>query len=495
MYRILSATGFATIEKELKTIENCTVIGSVYERKKLTETVRRVAPDILIISDYLPGKENMIKLLIDVHREFPSVRIIYLAQSLSEKNTAQVDAFGALVLNGIYDIIHEDTITIELIEDVITHPKTERSVQYLTERILGEEAQMNANENGFHYEQVEEVVDYRLIQNLTAVSSIKPGSGKSFVSVNLATAIAKYGKNKPKVALVEADLQNLSVGTLLKVEDNKRNLKVALQAINGIIKDGKIIASVDDTQIVNETIRDCMLPYGNMKNFDVMVGSQLTFNDVNGDFISADNFIYLIEVISRLYDVVVVDTNSSLFHLSTMPVLKRAKECYYIINLDYNNIRNNVKYQEVFKTLGIQDKIKYVLNESFDNSEKYKAMIGSDCEKLMFTQETIENKFFKLEGTIPALPKTVFLNRLYAGTPVVLDEKKEYTAAAKLALLEIANKIYPIDEQYITQLQSDVAAINGELPDETSADTGIRVYEKKEGFFARLFSKKRQQNA
>lgn len=424
---------------------------SVNERSKLRDAVQRVSPDIVIISDYLSGRENMIKLLISIHKEFPDVRIIYLVQSLSEKNTAQVDAFGALVLNGIYDIVHEDTISIELIEDVIYNPKTERSVQYLTERILGEGAEINASENGFHYEETKTTEDYRLINNLVAVSSIKPGSGKSFASVNLATAVAKYGKGNPRVALVEADLQNLSIGTLLKMEENGRNLKTALQAIDSIIQNGKVVATIDDTQIANETILNCMLPYKHVKNLDVLVGSQLTFDDINGDFMSSENFVYLVEVISRAYDVVIVDTNSSLFHLSTIPVLKRAKDCYYIINLDFNNIRNNIKYQTVFKTIGIDDKIRYILNEAFDNSEQYQYMIGSHHEKLMFTKDIVEKKYFPLDGTIPAIPKAVFLNRLYSGIPVVLDEGVEYTAKTKAAILEIANKIHPLSEQYMNQ--------------------------------------------
>ena len=477
MYRLLTATGFPSIEKEIKTIHDCTVVASVVERNKLADAVREYSPDILIISDYLSGREHMIKLLITLHRDFPDVRIIYLVQSLSEKNTAQVDAFGALVLNGIYDIVHEDTISIELIEDIIFHPKTERSVQYLTERILGQEAEVDINKQGFRYEEVKEEVDLRLIQNMYAVSSIKPGSGKSFASVNFAAAIAKYGKGNPRVALIEADLQNLSLGTLLKVEDDKKSLKVALQAISSILQNGKVVASIDDTQIVNETILDCMIPYKHAKNLDLLVGSQLTFTDINGDYISSENFVYLVEVISRMYDVVIVDTNSSLLHLSTIPIMKRAKECYYIINLDYNNIRNNLKYREVFKTIDIIDRVHYILNESYDNSKEYEAAIGSNYEPLMFTKEVIEEKYFQLQGSIPAIPKAVFLNRLYSGIPVVLDEDVPYTEKAKQAILQIANKIYPIDPQYLKDDKED-----DEFAEETKQ-------EKKKGF-AGLFSKK-----
>ena len=452
--KILSATGYAPIEKELYSIDGCLVIGTVTERQDAYDFCMTHKPDIMVISDYLPGEEKMIPFLLRFHHKYQDVRIIYLAQELNARNTAMIDALGLLVLNGIYDIIHEKNISIELIEDIINHPKTERSMSYLTERILGVESTV-AN-NGFSYESSnDKEKHFEGIQNLYVVSSVKPGSGKSFVAANLAAACAKYGENI-KVALIEADLQNLSPGTLLKMEEDDKNLMTALKTVDSIMQDGKVAVSIDETKQANEKILNCMKPYKGCKNLDVLVGSQLTFSDVNGDYISANGFIYLAEILSRYYDFLIVDTNSSLLHLSTLPLLKRARNCFYVLNIDFNNIRNNIKYQSVFEDIDVKDKLVYVLNQTIENG------VGDQKERkeeeeLLFTERMVKDKYFDIAIEIPALSRNVFLNRLYEGQPVVLDEDIPYTKDIKDAFLNLANMITPIktSPDYIKKMEEN----------------------------------------
>ena len=45
------------------------------------------------------------------------------------------------------------------------------------------------------------------------------------------------------------------------------------------------------------------------------------------------------------------------------------------------------------------------------------------------------------------MPKTVFLNRLYNGTPVVLDQNVSYTKEVKISLLQVANQIWNTEEE------------------------------------------------
>lgn len=454
--KILSATGYGPIEKELYSIDGCIVIGTVTERQDAYDFCITHKPDIMVISDYLPGEEKMIPFLLRFHSKYPDTRIIYLAQELNAKNTAMIDALGSLVLNGIYDIIHERNISIELIEDIINHPKSERSMSYLTERILGVES--TVADNGFSYESSDsKEKKFDGISNLYVVSSVKPGSGKSFVAANLAAACAAYGNKK--IALIEADLQNLSIGTLLKMEEDEKNLMTALKAIDSIMQEGKVAVGIDDTKVANEKILNCMKPYKGCKNLDVLVGSQLTFSDVNGDYISANGFIYLAEILSRHYDYVIVDTNSSLLHLSTLPLLKRARKCFYVLNIDFNNVRNNIKYQSVFEDIDVKDKLIYILNQTIENGSGLPESVKTQEEELLFTEHMVKEKYFDIAIEIPALSRNVFLNRLYEGRPVVLDEDVPYTKDAKDAFLNLANMITPIESSpdYIKSLSGEEA--------------------------------------
>ena len=120
-----------------------------------------------------------------------------------------------------------------------------------------------------------------------------------------------------------------------------------------------------------------------------------------------------------------------------------AKECYYILNLDINNIRNNLRYYNTLKKLELTGKIKWVLNENIENNKNFKDQ-GAGIEKLSFTADEFESNYFKLTAKIPSVPKVVFLNRIYNGTPVVLDEGVSYTKDVKKSLLSLANEIWPI---------------------------------------------------
>ncbi len=287
-------------------------------------------------------------------------------------------------------------------------------------------------------------VDEHLVKNLAIMSSIKPGTGKSFLSVNVATAIAAYGKKtakgqRPKVALIEGDLQNLSIGTLLQIEDSKKNLKNVMKRIAEIVtKEGEFIGTPYQVEEINSYIKSSFLPYGKLKNLLCLVGSQLSFEEIED--IAPHYYTYLVEAIAPEFDVVIVDTNSALTHVTTYPLLQMAKNCFYILNLDFNNIRNNTRYRETLQNIGVLDKVKYILNEDLT-----KEIIKNQKEDLLYTSEHLAESGFNLVAKVPLIDKSIFLNRLYNGTPVVLDENNKDTALAKKELLKVANEIYPIE--------------------------------------------------
>ena len=287
-------------------------------------------------------------------------------------------------------------------------------------------------------------MEEHVVDNLSIISSIKPGTGKSFLSVNVACAIARYGKKTkegrpPRVALIEGDLQNLSIGTLLQLEDSKKNLKSVMDKISNIVtKEGDFIGNPYQVESVNEYIKSSFLPYGKLKNLECLVGSQLSFEEIED--IVPYYYVYLVEAIAMDFDVVIVDTNSALTHVTTFPLLQMAKNCFYILNLDFNNIRNNTRYRETLRSIGVLDKVKYVLNEDIT-----KDVMKGKKEELIYTSDHLHESGFDLVGKIPLIDKIIFLNRLYNGTPVVLDEGNPYTEPAKRELLKVANEIYPIE--------------------------------------------------
>lgn len=436
--RVITASGQQEIDASVHKFDGFKVVGGADYKSEVKEQIQKYEPDIVLLGEGLSGQESTTQLILDLSKEFPQLRIIYLSGFVEKKDESRIQSLGILVMSGIYDIVHDDKLSFNSLYNLFKEPRTLEQMQYLVKQVKTKPAKLVE----FVIPEEIEDEDENTYKNVFVISSIKPGTGKSFLSSNIATAIASSGievnGRKPRVAIIEADLQNLSIGTLLQIEDEKKHLKSAIDKISTIVNEnGTLTGDLEDVEKVDEYIRSCFHPYPKVKNLEALVGSQLSFGQL--EKVKPYHYAYLIESVAKKFDIVIVDTNSSLSHVTTYPLLQMAKSCYYILNLDFNNIRNNNRYKEVLREIGVLDKVRYVLNEDYvpeDNTE---------VEDLIFTAEHIDDSDFKLESRIPQLPKPVFLNRLYEGTPVVLDED-DATLKTRYEILKVANQIWPIKD-------------------------------------------------
>lgn len=455
--RVLLATGSDALNFHIKESIlnklNYEALPEVTSEKELVKQAELLKPEILIYGISLCEEISPKQILLEVQKVSRFTRIIYLAGEVTEENSVEFNDLGELVLANIFDIYHQKEITLEVILDLIRNEKTYHDVEYLTRGFKGQKGKSSMS-----FEIPNEInASQAYCNKMVVVSSIKPGSGKSFISANLATAIAKYGvdtpdKKRPRVALIEGDLQNLSVGTLLcMTEDSKHNLKTVMDKISTIVSaSGEFKGTPELIDSVDRYILSCFKPYPQVQNLKALTGSQLGFDEVQN--ILPHHYTYLIEHIEDQFDVIIVDTNSSIKHVSTLPLVKMAKTCFYVINLDFNNIRNNQRYRQTLEEMGILDKTKYILNENISDANKDEQ--GGSYERLEFTSDNFKDTNFDISGTIPTIPKVIYLNRLFAGTPIVLDEE-DYTLEARVEILNLANKIYPIAnlEKYQKKLE------------------------------------------
>lgn len=460
MNKILLASGMPGFDEAISKIVGYEFIETTLSYKKeLPEACINFKPDILIVTERLSGPEILSSVLINVKQSNPGIRIIYLAGEVNISDVNKVTKLGAMVMSGIYDIITEKVINKSLIEDVLMNPRKHADVEYLLRYFVDRKKNTEAE---FEYREEVEVVEEEtnVYKNVYMVSSIKPGCGKSFVSSNVATTIAKYGVNKdgkpPRVLLVEADLQTLSVGTLLSLEDDKHNLKTVMDKIATIIDEkGNVLNDEIKKNEVNEYILSTFKQYSKCRNLYALVGSQLTMDEIEG--ISPYYYAYLINLVSKHFDIVIIDSNSSLHHVTTYPLLTMVERCYYVLNLDFNNVRNNQRYRKSLKDLDVYDKVRYVLNEDLTD-------FSNSPEKLEFGADLL-SETFELEARIPALDKIVFMNRVWQGTPCALDES-DYTLKARYEIAKIANQIYPLKnmnwlERELTKLESSKKSKKG----------------------------------
>lgn len=458
---VLVATGLPKINdaffgnKKMRQVFN--VVETVDNRNKIIEAVERhPETDIVLVSDGLTGKGRpLTQIMIDIHLEFRDVRVVYLTSEVKRSQMkVRMPQLGYLVRTRIYDIVAQTPITMKHIFEALVKPSTKEDVDWIFKFIDAEEeisAPQEKVEVFMEEDSNNKDTARGTLGNLHVFSSIKPGTGKSFIAANIATAIAKYGKvnekgEKPRVALIDGDMQNLSIGTLLQVEDDKKNLKTVMDRIKLIQDDNG--REIDNPPLVTETkafVRNAFIPYSHLDNLFVLAGSNLDWQEVQG--FKATNFTWLLQTIQHDYDVIIMDSSSSLAHVSTAPMMLLAKDIFYILNLDFNNIRNNSRYQNTLIQYGFFDKVKYILNENIT-----KDMVKEQewKEDLIFDSEAVSQNGFNIAGTIPVVEKTTFLNRIFQGVPISLDTD-DHTLEARVEISEIANQIWELDNlDYIT---------------------------------------------
>jgi MinD-like ATPase involved in chromosome partitioning or flagellar assembly len=413
-----------------------TLLKVFYEKDDVLPYLETSQPDILLVTDAVASNTGITtqQMLLRIHEEFPDIRIVFFPGDIEDKkNVQKLAVLGALVTSSIYNIFPGGTMSSLKILEALNVEKTLDDVRQYRE-----------------YYQNENPVDaFKGYRNVIVCTSVKPGTGKSTLAVNLAVAIAKYGQMKrngrpPRVAIVEGDLTSLSVGTLLRVENPQYNLKEALHQISKVIDDTGCLSGTDEQlEEVKSYVRRCFVKYGPVPNLYAMVSSNISLTDLNE--INPYQYYYLIQCIVGAFDVVVVDANSSLEHQSTGPLFDLASRCYFVVNMDYNDIQNNIRYRDELVGLGISKKIRYIMNKyvSPENQSEY-------LEDLGYDMSILENPNIHIDKMIPMIDSTVMLNRGFKGKPIVLDNSEDLIDA-KQAFLDIANENWKIDYSKVNQ--------------------------------------------
>ncbi|RZG14189.1 polysaccharide biosynthesis tyrosine autokinase [Pseudoalteromonas sp. CO342X] len=117
--------------------------------------------------------------------------------------------------------------------------------------------------------------------NVIAISGPSPGVGKSFITVNLATVLAQSGK---KVLVVDGDMR-----------------KGYLQTQFGMNWDNGLSDYLSGRLVLNQTIK-----HTQVEGLDVMTRGQIPPNP--SELLMHENFSKLVDEVSKIYDLVIIDT-------------------------------------------------------------------------------------------------------------------------------------------------------------------------------------------
>ena len=395
--------------------------------------------DTLFITENIEAEGSVINGLIKIHKDFPDLRIIFLASETLE-DSFTVNRLNFLATNGIYDLYYGKIFNINIAIDLLEHPKNKvdcdpifvafakTKIPEAKEREIVETRNDNI------------VLDRTKIDNVVAVTSVKPGTGKSYISSNLAVTLAKYGKiinenRKPRVLLLEGDLQTLSVSTLFGIKDADFNLKEVLIKIQNFMNENNHNEKrwYDGASDIKQFIRRCCLRT-NIDNLFILEGHDFDITDLC--LVSSEAFFYLIRYLATQFDQIIIDSNSSLRHPTTDPILQCSKTLYFVYTTDFNNVKLNLRYAEELASMGVSDKIKYVLNKALVGEQK-------DNYTFKFSDEEIVNGKIKTDFEIPLVDMAVILNSTYKHVQLCLDDTFK-TIPTRIAFLQLANSVMPL---------------------------------------------------
>ena len=171
MKKILYATGERQLDDAIESVlaseyagefENAGYIGY---KEGLLNKLSLTKADIVLFTDWLPGNQKSLDLMLEIKRHYRNTRIIFLT-SFNDNSDGYL---SSLVTYNIYDFIASDNISIDSILDMILNPRTFSDVEVFAPNLtqsnspskfeeLSKEARKDAS---FNAPAEEELVDLR----------------------------------------------------------------------------------------------------------------------------------------------------------------------------------------------------------------------------------------------------------------------------------------------------------------------------------------------
>lgn len=387
--------------------------------------------DIVMFTDNTPSSTNITSegFISEVRQSYPNIRIIFFGGDIAQ-DPSKANMLSDIVKNGVYDIVLGARPSVQEVIDVLKTPRTYAAVQMFEKNISAVKNDVTGT-----------------FDNVISFYSVKPGTGKSFVAFNVATAIAKFGQvtpdgKRPRVAIIDADLSSLSIGALMHIKNSKYDMCEALRLVKQVVNDnGEVVGTPEAIESIKRDIWNCFPQYPEVSNLYALIAEDFPLEE--RVTINPRQFYFLLECIYKVFDIVIVDMNSSMEHTTTGPLFAASNRIYFLTDPDFNNVKNNIRYQGDLTALGINKKTKYIMNKYIS-----KELQDDFSDTLKYNISEIRSAGLNITEVIPMVDPVVMNNRAMSGKPLILDTSAN-TKLARRAILKIANENWKIDKNLV----------------------------------------------
>ncbi|MDD2627401.1 MAG: hypothetical protein PHD20_00745 [Clostridia bacterium] len=328
MNKAIVALDSSIFFKEIKAIEKLEVYEhDITYMEGVLEYISKNEVNVLITKDTLEGEMTKEIYLKQIKLLKPNCKVILYTKETDERYHEFLHAIG------IYLVLDIRDINIIKLKEVIN---------------------FKSNISKYNKLSSERKYDTDMVQVLTkkkiAIFGTN-GAGKSYVSYVLSLFISK--RLNIKNILLDFDLQNSAIDIYGNLKCDSNILKSVVENVENNTLDIKKLEQLVYKKNVNTAY---------LTNNSAIYEYQNTLN--------VSHYKKIIEVASKIYDAILIDTPSSLYIDVTRCVLKEVDDIVFVVNPNYISIRQALKYLEFIENIwGINsNKIKIVINKIAVNS-------------------------------------------------------------------------------------------------------------------------------
>lgn len=361
------------------------------------------------VADSVGRKDDFIVvdsvLLLDktLHDKAGQVSVVILGPNLGMEEALDVSRRVQTTMSDVSVILVANALTPDVLQqairsgvrDVLPASFTGAQLIDAISRAEGLSLQLRGRVGMTPAQPVDEATDHKII----TVFSSKGGCGKSFVSSNLAVALAQ--KTGEPVAMVDLDLQFGDLAIMLQLFP-ARTIYDAAQNLDRLDADA---------------LKGYLTPHrGQVFLLAAPLEPGLS------ETISAESVAKIIRLMKGIYKYVIVDTPPS-FTDHVLAALDESDESVLITSMDVPSIKNLKLSLQTLELLGFgRDRIRLILNRA-------------DSKVGLRVQEVEKTLGTRIDVSIPSSREVpLSINR---GTPLILEDPKSPVVASILKLVEI----------------------------------------------------------
>lgn len=420
MKNIITALCNSELNDKLKMINEFNILTNDIQYQdgifEILENKKEI--DYLILSEFLPGKYEIKKLIEKIKEKNNYIKIILILENKKE------ELENYLYAKGIYKIFYNNQIGINdiinlLKSDFNENEKIIQELENLKNILIKNNIEINLNENLINNKKEKTDIEKsniknkiikilnsknkeknKIIENKKIISILGTGGvGKSIVTVNIAN-ILKEDNNK--ILIIDFDILNNSLHTILGVNRYPEKIKNKIQ----------------NNSLINNKINTKELIIKINKNIDLISGINLLFDSKYK--ISSLKIQSILEELKDYYDYIIIDNSAECFFEYTKNIIinsdfniyifepnlieiKKAKRLLEIYNKEWNIEKNKFnllinKYNKYsikdktiknifsdYKILGkinFNEKYNYLINKNYKKNKIIKKEINKDYEKI-----------------------------------------------------------------------------------------------------------------